>query len=100
MDIPRIRSGHVGGLFWSVYTDCHAKQDGPDFLNPSYHVRDTLEQIDVTLNLINKYSDTFKLVGTADEAQAAMRSGKVASFMGVEGGHQIGNSLGGEYNDI
>lgn len=57
---------------------------------------DTLEQIDVALNLMDKYSDTFTFVRTAAEAEAAMRAGKVASFMGIEGAHQLGNSLGGE----
>ncbi|WOO83680.1 Putative dipeptidase [Vanrija pseudolonga] len=93
VDIPRIREGQLGGFFWSVYTDCHAEQDGPDFLNPSYHVRDTLEQIDVALNLIDKYDDTFRFVKTADEAVAAIKAGRVASFLGIEGAHQLGNSL-------
>lgn len=58
-------------------------------------MEDTLEQIDVARILMDKYSDTFEFVTTAAEAKEAMRTGKVASFMGIEGAHQLGNSLGG-----
>ncbi|KAL7423738.1 hypothetical protein Q5752_001320 [Cryptotrichosporon argae] len=92
VDIPRIKKGYLGGFFWSVYTDC--VDTGSDFLTPSNSVRDTLEQIDVSLNLIDKYSDTFALATTADEVEATIRAGKVASLLGVEGAHQFGNSLG------
>jgi len=44
---------------------------------------------------MEKYSDTFTFVKTAAEAEAAIAAGKVASFMGIEGAHQLGNSLGG-----
>lgn len=37
VDIPRIREGHLGGFFWSVFTECH--DDGADFLTPNNHVR-------------------------------------------------------------
>lgn len=79
-----------------MYADCHEKEDGPDFLNPSHHVRDTLEQIDVARNLMDAYPDTFEFVTTSEQARNAIRAGKVASFMGIEGTHQLGNSLGGE----
>ncbi|CAK9782134.1 microsomal dipeptidase precursor (Dehydropeptidase-I) [Cutaneotrichosporon oleaginosum] len=94
VDIPRIREGRLGGFFWSVYADCHEKIDGPDFLNPSHHVRDTLEQIDVARNLMDRYAGTFEFVTTAQGARDAMARGRVASFMGIEGAHQLGNSLG------
>ncbi|QRV91245.1 Membrane dipeptidase (Peptidase family M19) [Ceratobasidium sp. AG-Ba] len=91
VDIPRLRKGHVGGFFWSVFVPC--EDDGPDFLVPTNRVRDTLEQIDVSKLLIHKYSDTFMLAtGTAD-VKEAFRVGKIASLIGVEGGHQLGNSL-------
>ncbi|KAJ1311020.1 hypothetical protein OPQ81_009526 [Rhizoctonia solani] len=91
VDIPRIRKGRVGGFFWSVYVGC--KDDGPDFLVPTNRVRDTLEQIDVAKLLIQQYSDTFKLATSTVDIKEALRVGKVASLIGVEGGHQLGNSL-------
>ncbi|KAG8691786.1 hypothetical protein FRC11_009551 [Ceratobasidium sp. 423] len=91
VDIPRIRKGRVGGFFWSVYVSC--QDDGPDFLVPTNRVRDTLEQIDVAKLLIQQYSDTFLLATSTIEIKEALRVGKVASLIGVEGGHQLGNSL-------
>ncbi|ODN84290.1 hypothetical protein L202_00271 [Cryptococcus amylolentus CBS 6039] len=93
VDIPRLRSGHLGGFFWSIAVECLA-DGGNDFLTPSVEVRDTLEQFDVANNLIDRYSDTFARVRTADEVEAAWKQGKVASLFGLEGGHSLGNSLG------
>jgi membrane dipeptidase len=59
----------------------------------SYYPRDTLEQIDVAKLVIEQYPDTFQLSTTADEGRNAMKDGKIASWIGVEGGHQLGNSL-------
>jgi len=92
VDIPRLREGKVGGFFWSVFVEC--KNDGPYFTLPSYRVRDTLEQIDVAHLMIDKYSDTFALSLTTDDIKTAMREHKIASMLGVEGAHQLGNSLG------
>ncbi|EIN11969.1 hypothetical protein PUNSTDRAFT_50766 [Punctularia strigosozonata HHB-11173 SS5] len=94
VDIPRLKKGQVGGFFWSVYVGCpDGDSAGPDFLNATWRVRDTLEQIDVAKLLIEKYPDTFQLsLGTGDAKEAIIR-GKIASFLGIEGGHQIGNSL-------
>ena len=51
-----------------------------------YSVRvDTLEQIDVSFNLIEKYSDTFRHCRTADDVMEAIKAGKVASIFGLEG---------------
>ncbi|KAI5118569.1 hypothetical protein M0805_005860 [Coniferiporia weirii] len=92
VDIPRLREGRVGGFFWSVYVGC--KPDNEDFTRPSYRVRDTLEQIDVARLLIDAYPETFKLATSTSDIHAAIREGKIASLLGVEGGHQLGNSLG------
>ena len=94
VDIPRLRGGKVGGFFWSVYVDCPPDPENESlFLNASWRVRDTLEQIDVARGMIDKYPDTFQLALTASDVETAIRSGKIASLLGVEGGHQLGNSL-------
>jgi len=92
VDIPRLRKGKVGGFFWSVYVGCPGA-DGPDFVNATWRVRDTLEQIDVSRMLIEKYSDTFQWAPTSREIKHAIKNGKIASILGVEGAHQIGNSI-------
>ncbi|KZT38049.1 hypothetical protein SISSUDRAFT_1021994 [Sistotremastrum suecicum HHB10207 ss-3] len=92
VDIPRLREGRVGGFFWSAYVGC--TDDRPDFLKPTNQVRDTLEQIDLARQIIAHYPETFQLVTNVDELQAAIRDGKIASLIGIEGAHQLGNSLG------
>lgn len=84
-DIPRLRKGRVGGQFWSAYV--------PATLGSAEAVRAVLEQIDVVHRLDETYPDTFELARTADDVERIHRSGKIASLIGVEGGHCIGNSL-------
>ncbi|KAI0706086.1 membrane dipeptidase-domain-containing protein [Cytidiella melzeri] len=94
VDIPRLRKGGVGGFFWQVThpQSCHARH-GADFLNSTWRVRDTLEQIDITRLLIDQYSNTFHLAKTTADIQEAWKSNKIASFIGIEGGHQLGTSI-------
>ena len=84
-DIARLRQGRIGGQFWSVYV--------PTTLKGADAVRAVLEQIDVVHRLAEIYPDTFELAGTADDIVRIHRGGKIASLIGVEGGHSIGNSL-------
>jgi membrane dipeptidase len=84
-DLPRLRRGSVGGQFWSVYV--------PTELTGSEAVRATLEQIEFVHRLVETYPDTLELAGTAAEAKAAMAGGRIASFLGAEGGHSIDESL-------
>ncbi len=85
-DIARLRQGMVGAQFWSVYI--------PSDLEPDEFVRVQLEQIDIALQVINAYPETFALAGTADDVERIFRDGKIASLLGLEGGHAIANSLG------
>ena len=85
-DIPRLREGGVGGQFWSVYVDTG--------LMGSDAVQATMEQIDVVYNMIRAYPSTFGLALSADGVEEAFRSGRVASLIGMEGGHSIGGSIG------
>ena len=85
-DIPRLREGGVGGQFWSVYVDTG--------LMGSDAVQATMEQIDVVYNMIRAYPSTFGLARSADEVEEAFASGKVASLIGMEGGHSMGGSIG------
>ncbi|KAI0664784.1 membrane dipeptidase-domain-containing protein [Cubamyces menziesii] len=93
VDIPRLREGKVGGFFWSVYVGCPGSEEGEDYLNATWRVRDTLEQIDVSKLLINKYPDTFSLSLNSRDIKTSISRGKIASLLGVEGAHQLGNSL-------
>jgi membrane dipeptidase len=84
-DIPRLRAGHVGGQFWSVYIPVSVQ--GPEA------VQMTLEQIDIVKGLAARYPETFEMAYTADDVVRIHKAGRIASLVGVEGGHQIGDSL-------
>jgi membrane dipeptidase len=84
-DIARLRQGHIGGQFWSVYV--------PATLKGADAVQATLEQIDVVHRLDATYPDTFELALTADDVVRIHKAGKIASLIGMEGGHSINNSL-------
>jgi membrane dipeptidase len=85
-DIPRLRQGGVGAQFWSAYVPASTGRKGTA-------VKATLEQIDVIHRLVRRYPDTFELASTADDIVRIHKSGKIASLIGVEGGHSIENSL-------
>ncbi len=84
-DIARLREGGVGGQFWSVYV--------PASMQGQTAVRATLEQIDVVHRMMRKYPETFELARTAADVERIFKSGKIASLIGMEGGHSIDNSL-------
>jgi membrane dipeptidase len=86
-DIPRLRKGGVGAQFWSAYVPAETAKTGTA-------VKETLEQIDIIHRLIRAYPDTFALATTADDVVRIHKDGKIASLIGVEGGHSIDNSLG------
>src|SRR5437764_8546855 len=85
-DIPRLRAGRLGAQFWSVYV--------PSSLSGDAAVSATLEQIDFVHRLIERYPNVFGLALTADDAVRIFESGRIASFLGAEGGHSIDCSLG------
>jgi len=85
-DIPRLRQGRVGGQFWSVYVPGSAIGEGP--------ARFQLEQIDIALELFRQFPEHFELALTADDVMRIFHEGKIASILGMEGGHAIENSLG------
>ncbi|KAL4074348.1 membrane dipeptidase-domain-containing protein [Scleroderma yunnanense] len=94
VDIPRLREGRVGGFFWSVFVSCaDHSAEGIDFVNATWRVRDTLEQIDVAKGLIAKYPETFQYAISSTDIKESITQGKIASLLGVEGGHQLGNSI-------
>ena len=85
-DIPRLRAGGVGGQFWSVFV--------PSTMEGDEAVSATLEQIDCVYALCARYPETFELARTADEVERAIDAGRIASLIGMEGGHSIASSLG------
>src|SRR6476659_2184502 len=85
-DLPRLESGGVGGQFWSVYVPSH--------LPPDQAVTQTLEQIEGFYGLVHRYPGRLEQARTASDVRKIAAKGRVASMIGGEGGHSIGNSLG------
>ena len=84
-DLNRMRQGKVGAQWWSVYVSAS--------LPEAEAVQATVEQIDVTKRLITRYPQDLQLALTADDVEEAMAAGRIASLLGMEGGHSIGSSL-------
>lgn len=85
-DIPRLRTGGVGAQFWSVYVPVSTRQNGQA-------LQSTLEQIELVKAIVAQYPDVFELALSTGEIERIRREGKIASMIGVEGGHSIENSL-------
>lgn len=85
-DIPRLRAGNVGWQFWSVYVPSETAKEGKALAT-------TLEQVSLVQEMMKRYADTFEMAATADDVVRIHKAGKIASMLGVEGGHSIENSL-------
>ena len=84
-DIPRLRAGRVGGVFWSTWV--------PTEMIRADAARIELEQIDIVRRMPERYPGVFALARTADDILRIHRQGKIAILIGMEGGHVIENSL-------
>jgi len=85
-DFDRLKAGMVGAQFWSVYTPGEWRDSG--------YARVQLEQIDIARRVIEKYPDRLALALSSDDIRREYKKGKLASLLGLEGGHAIENSLG------
>jgi membrane dipeptidase len=84
-DIQRLRHGGVGGQFWSVFIP--VEMQGP------LAVQTTLEQIDIVRQMAERYPKDFEMAYTAADVRRIHAAGRIASLIGIEGGHQINHSL-------
>jgi membrane dipeptidase len=85
-DLDRLKKGMVGAQFWSVYTPGEYRDSG--------YARVQLEQIDIARRMIAKYPDRLALALSPADIRREFKQGKIASLLGLEGGHAIENSLG------
>jgi membrane dipeptidase len=83
-DLPRMKRGGVGAQFWSVWIPNEMKGDEA--------IRVTLEQIDIVHRMVARYPARLEMASTAADIRRIEKAGRIASLIGVEGGHQIGNS--------
>ncbi|HEY0529903.1 MAG TPA: membrane dipeptidase, partial [Gemmatimonadaceae bacterium] len=85
-DLERLRKGMIGAQFWSVYTPGEYRDSG--------YARVQLEQIDIARRVIERYPDRLALALTSADIPRDFKRGRIASLLGLEGGHAIENSLG------
>ena len=85
-DLPRMKEGEVGAQFWSIYV--------PGEIEDSGFARVQLEQFDIARRMIARYPDRLALALAADDIERQFKRGRVASLLGMEGGHVLENSLG------
>lgn len=86
-DIPRLQQGNVRAQFWSVYVPATTAAEG-------VALQQTLEQIELVNAMVRRYPEVFEMASTAEDIDRISKAGRIASMMGVEGGHSIENSLG------
>ena len=82
-DLARLREGQVGAQFWSVWV--------PSVDSGSARMQ--LEQIDIARRMIAAYPEALVFATRAADIEAAHRAGKIASFLGMETGRSLENSL-------
>ncbi|HSE28829.1 MAG TPA: dipeptidase [Gemmatimonadales bacterium] len=85
-DLARLEAGMVGAQFWSIYV--------PGEIRDSGYARVQLEEFDIARRMIARYPEGLQLARSVADIERAFREGKVASLLGMEGGHAIENSLG------
>ncbi len=85
-DLPRMKAGHLGAQFWSIYIPGEVKDSG--------YARIQLEQFDIARRFIDMYPDRLQLALSAQDIRDAFKHKKIGSLLGMEGGHAIENSLG------
>ena len=85
-NIPRLKEGGVGGIFFSVYV-AGTYTDGNHSANRALQMIDTVHH-----DVIERYPETFEFAGTAADFEKAHKHHKIAAFMGLEGGHAIEGS--------
>src|SRR5271154_1640270 len=82
-DIPRLKEGRLSAQLWAAFIPSRTPQPA----------RAVLELIDTINQLHEAYPDVFMRALTAADIGKAKRLGKIASFLAIEGGVGLENSL-------
>lgn len=96
VDIPKMREGHLGGAFFTVWAPCAdfmGHNYGKDFLGMTEGLRDALEVLDIIKNMIKQHPEHMQAAYNSRDIRTAFENGKISSLIGMEGTHFLGNSL-------
>ncbi len=85
VDLARLKQGLLGAQFWSVFVPGETKEG---------FAKVQLEQLDIARRMIAKYPEAMELALSTADIRRLRAQGKVASLLGMEGGHVLENSLG------
>jgi membrane dipeptidase len=85
VDLPRMREGNLSGAFFSIFT--------PGTVTGPPAVAEARRQFGAIQALVDTHPADLALCRTAGEVRAAVKAGKRAVLIGVEGGHMIANDL-------
>jgi membrane dipeptidase len=84
-NLESARKGNLGAEFFSIWVEPKLYKD--------HYARRTLELIDSVKLQVARHSDQMEFVTTAAGIEQAHRDHKLATLMGIEGGHSIEDSL-------
>ncbi|MFH8975913.1 dipeptidase [Streptomyces sp. NPDC017890] len=85
-DLPRLREGRVGALFWSLHL--------PEAIDGDRAVGATLEQLDLVRMVVRTHPEGLRLAYDAGQTIDARNCGRVAVLPGPAGAAAIGDCLG------
>ena len=85
-DIPRLKAGRVGAQFWSAYIT-------NDSIATGGSMRVGIRQVDMVHRMVQQYPQHFELARTAADIERIQKTGRIASLIGLEGGHAIENTM-------
>jgi membrane dipeptidase len=85
-DIPRLRRGRAGAIFFGVYVQ-------PQDFAPHLWLPRAMEWVDALRGEVERNPRDLEMAYTSDDILRIHRQGKVAALLSLEGGHLIGDSL-------
>ena len=81
MDFNKIKAGNLGAEFWSIWVDPK--------VNKGQEIKRALDMIDSVYEQARRHPDKMMMAFSTQDILAAHRQHKLASLIGVEGGHAI-----------
>jgi len=85
-DVPRLVESGIDAQFFSIWPDAEFAWNNTSYAR-------AIQEIDTVDAFVRRHPQAMTMATTASDVDRAVREGKVAILMGVEGGHAIENSL-------